>query len=473
MATRREFFGGFLTSGATLAGLPVFAQATSAWRIPSDEVIHKLLADRVERQKRGIGLVVGVIEPAGRRVVRYGRFAPNDPRSVGSDTIFQLGSVTKVFTTLLLSEMVLRGEVRLDDPAALYLPPGVRMPERGRPITLAHLATHTSGLPSMPTNLALKAKPNPIEAYMPSQLYAFLSTYQLPREPGAAAEYSNLAVSLLGRLLARRAGTDYESLVTARVLVPLGLASTSITLNADQRRRAVPGHDQYGRPVETWEMRTLAASGSLRSTADDMLEFLAARLGYRDTPLKAAMAFQTSQPRPTSDFNQSLGLGIRTDGKGGKQFGHNGGKAGYRSFIAFDPTARTGVIVLANMRSDDNLDPLGLHILTGRALPDAPPFPPAPPRRATVRPPTRLLKRYEGRYQFLPDVVLAVACQGERLLMDRVGTGVSEFFAVGEHEFVSREKDARIVFRMEDAGPATALLYSEDGRDRAPAPRIP
>src|SRR5688572_24477142 len=210
-----------------VGAMPQAAQAPPArsqtlWTIPSNDTIRKLLAERMAHN--GVGVVVGIIEPAGRRVVVYGKSAASNDRPLDGDTVFQIGSVTKVFTGLLLADMVQRGEVKVDDPASKYLPSGVRMPERGRPITLIDLSKHWSGLPSMPTNFSLDARPNPYEAYSVEELYQFLSSYELPREPGKQ-EYSNLGVALLGRLLARHAGMEYEELLKQRALAPLGLSS--------------------------------------------------------------------------------------------------------------------------------------------------------------------------------------------------------------------------------------------------------
>ena len=170
---------------------------------------------------------MGVIEPTGRRVVSYGNLANGDPRTLDGDTIFEIGSVTKVFTSLLLAEMVSRKEVALDDPAAQYLPEPVRMPERsGKAITLLDLSMHCSGLPRVPGNLNPKDPANPYADYSVDDLYQFLSGYTLPRDPGSEVECSNLGAGLLGHILARRAGTDYETLVRARITEPLSMPDT-------------------------------------------------------------------------------------------------------------------------------------------------------------------------------------------------------------------------------------------------------
>ena len=193
--------------------------------------IREILVKRIDQQKQAVGIVVGVIEPAGRRVIAHGNLAKGDPRTLDGDTIFEIGSISKVFTSLVLADMVSRKEVTLDDPAAKYLPEHVRMPERsGKPITLLDLATHSSGLPNVPSNMTRKDPANPYADYSVDDLYEFLSGYTLPRDPGSEVEYSNLGAGLLGHILACRAGTDYESLVRSRITRPLGMPDTGITL---------------------------------------------------------------------------------------------------------------------------------------------------------------------------------------------------------------------------------------------------
>src|SRR5580658_8217539 len=149
-------------------------------QVPSNDEIREILVKRIDRQKQAVGIVAGVIEPTGRRVVAYGNLAKDDPRTLDGDTIFEIGSVSKVFTSLLLADMVNRKEVALDDPAAKYLPENVRMPERsGKSITLLDLSTHRSGLPRLPGNFKPKDPYNPYGDYSVDDLYQFLSGYTL------------------------------------------------------------------------------------------------------------------------------------------------------------------------------------------------------------------------------------------------------------------------------------------------------
>ena len=177
--------------------------------LPSNDEVRAILANRIDVQHQGVGIVVGLIDRHGRRIVAHGTF-DKDTRPVNGDTLFEIGSATKVFTSLLLAEAVKRGEVALDDPVAKYLPSSVKVPERGgRKITLLDLATHTSGLPRLPLNMNPKDASNPYADYTVQQMYEFLASYTLPRDPGSMYEYSNLGGGLLGHVLALRAWMDY------------------------------------------------------------------------------------------------------------------------------------------------------------------------------------------------------------------------------------------------------------------------
>ena len=338
--------------------------------MPSDSEIQQILIDRIEVQHRSVGIVAGAIGPDGRRVIAHGRPAKSDSRPLGGETLFEIGSVTKVFTSLLLADMVQRGEVALDDPVAKYLPPGVHMPERnGRPITLLHLSTHTSGLPRLPTNMAAfaRASGNPYANYSVERLYTFLSQYRLRRDAGSQQEYSNVGVGLLGHVLALRAGTDYEALVRSRICEPLGMDSTSITLTREMRTHLAEGHDIFLRRTKNWDMPALPGAGALRSDVNDLLIFLAANLGYKESPLAPAMAAMLRVPESRERFGRDLALGwniLPLDGH--EIFWHNGGTGGYRSFVGFDPKTGTGVVVLSNAFTRAGVDDIGIHMLDSR-----------------------------------------------------------------------------------------------------------
>ena len=360
----------FYLFGTTILIAVGDAQPPAGSLVPPDSEIRGILVQRVNEFHQSVGMVVGMIGPDGRKVVSYGALEKGDPRALNGDTVFEIGSVTKVFTSLLLSDMVRRGQVALTDPVSKYLPASVRIPQRnGKQITLQNLATHTSGLPRLPGNLKPKDPANPYADYSVAQLYEFLSSYELPRDIGSQYEYSNLGGGLLGHLLTLRAGMDYEALVRARITAPLNMKSTSITLSPEMKARMAVGHDDKLKPVANWDLPTLAGAGALRSTANDMLTFLSANLGYNGTPLAPAMAAMLDVRRSsgTPGLDVALAWHIYSTPLGGGVVWHNGGTGGYRSFIGYEPKTRIGVVVLANAETAAGVDDIGLHLLNRKA----------------------------------------------------------------------------------------------------------
>jgi len=194
----RKTFSSFV-SLALMLGLSQCARP--AYGEELDE-IRRILQGRRGMQSGDIGLAVGIVSEKGSQTVSYGKLSRGSDREIDGDTVLEIGSITKVFTSILLADMVEHGEVSLNDPIAKFLPKSVRVPTKdGKEITLVDLSTHTSGLPRLPTNLAPKDPRNPYADYTVEQLYDFLSKYTLTREIGSKYEYSNLGVGLLGHLL--------------------------------------------------------------------------------------------------------------------------------------------------------------------------------------------------------------------------------------------------------------------------------
>src|SRR5215510_10064599 len=231
----------------------------------ADNEIKSILLDRVDRAKRSVGIVVGLVDEKGMRVISYGKPSQTSNQTLNGDSVFEIGSVTKVFTAILLADMVERGEVSLNDPISKYLPKSVKTPTRdGKEITLLHLTTHTSGLPYMPSNFTPKNDENPYADYSVEQMYSFLSQYRLQRDIGAKMEYSNYGVALLGHILALRAGTNYETLIRTRICAPLKMDNTSIKFSKEMLAHLAKGHNPDLNPVANWDLPTFAGAGGLR-----------------------------------------------------------------------------------------------------------------------------------------------------------------------------------------------------------------
>jgi D-alanyl-D-alanine-carboxypeptidase/D-alanyl-D-alanine-endopeptidase len=434
--------------------------APAAAQFPSDSAVLAIIKQRVD-MGRSSGIVVGLLEPGGRtRLVAYNERKHGESAFDGR-TIFEIGSITKAFTGALLADMVARGEVKLDDPVQKYLPATVRIPARGeKHITLLDLATQTSGLPRLPGNMNPRDGANPYADYTIDQLYAFLSSHELRRDIGVQYEYSNLGVALLGHVLALRAGKSYEQLVKERILDPLGMRSTSITLSVAQRKLLAPGHNQAGDIVSNWDLPTFAGAGALRSNVEDMLKFLAANLDTVNA-LSRNMRGAIVAQRPAGNAMMDIGLGwhIRKFTNGKRIVWHNGGTGGYRTVAAFDPASRQGVVVLTNSQQD--ADDIGFHLLEPSV-----PLAKLSPRveRVAVALNDEVLERYIGEYELTPAIKMTITRTGNQLYAQLTGQGPIRLWPENETDFFVKEVDAQMKFTRDAAGMTTSLTLFQNGQ---------
>lgn len=331
---------------AGLVLLPAMCAAQSTQNAPDAPSVQKLLEDRVAA---GVsGLVAVTLDAAGHTYHAAGvKQAGGDV--VDSLTVFEMGSVSKALTGLLLADMVVRGELALDDEVRRYLPHGVRMPAGAtRAITLLDLATHRSGLPRLPDNMMPLDATNPYAAYDTSRLHAFLDSHELRREPGEAYEYTNLGAGLLGHVLALRAGRSFEDLVTERILQPLGMLDTRHEPTPSMRQRLAVGHTAGGQPTANWQFNSLAGAGGWLSTPADMRRLADAMLQPPAGTLGDAFALAMRAHAETGPPQLRIGLGWHVLQRGDHPVPwHNGQTGGYFAFIGADAEAGTAVAILA------------------------------------------------------------------------------------------------------------------------------
>ena len=407
------------------------------------------------------GVVVGVLTPDGRHVYGYGRGTGTDGRPPGGDTVYEIGSASKVFTSLLLAGMVVEGKVSLDDPVQKYLPGTVKVPHRGeKPVTLEHLATHTSGLPRMPDNFKPKDPANPYADYTVGQMYEFLNGCQPARAPGEGYEYSNLGAGLLGHVVSLRAGKAYEDLLVGRIAGPLGMSDTRITLTDGMRRRLAPGHDADGSAVANWDIPTFAGAGAIRSTADDLLKFLSAQAGLTNTDPDLAKAIGlTHRRRAAAGGDTDVALGWHMNSKSGVLW-HNGQTGGYHSFLAVDPASRAGVVVLANTATGvvDTAGNALMRRLLGRPL-EPPPLPP------TVAVDRKVLDEYAGQYLMGLGLIVTVTREEDRLYAQLTGQPRFRIYPESQKTFYWRAVAAKVDFVDGADGKVAKLVLHQNGRD--------
>lgn len=403
------------------------------------------------------GLAVGIINVDQKSILVSGVARKSNQQLLNENSIFEIGSVTKTITGILLAEMVLRGEVQLDDPIINYLPKTVKVPTyEGHHITLRHLVTHTSALPRLPSNLKPADVTNPYADYTVQNMYEFLSSYELLREIGTKAEYSNLGMGLLGHILALKANTSYEELVTERLLKPLGMTETTIIIPEAKRRHLTNGHDQLGKATSHWDLPTLAGAGALRSTVKDMTLYLSVNMEPEHSPLSNAIELSHQiQSEFDTTASLSIGLGwIIQRNKDSSMIWHNGGTGGYRSFIGFNKQKERGVVVLAN--SLDDVDMLGINILNSNIEN----LKYIAPKITSIEP--EHMQKVTGNYQLAPNFILSITEENGQLFAQATGQQKAPIFAKSNTEFFYKVVDASITF-VEENGKVTSLILHQGG----------
>lgn len=392
-------------------------------------------------------LVIGIIDGKESAVFSFGK--------ADAESVYEIGSVTKTFTALLLADAVQAGQATLDDPVGKLMP-GYALPAYGaQQITLKDLVTQHSGLPRLPENMLPKFSDNPYAGYGEAELKQFLARYRMQHAPGARYEYTNLGFGVLGTALATQAGSSYGQLLERRISTPLGLAATGVQLTPAMRARLLPGHGKGGKAVANWDFDALAGAGAVYSNANDMLRYLRAHM----RPAGAYALVQ--QPLRTMGAGARIGMGWMIQPVHGRQVvWHNGMTGGYASFAGFTADGQRGVVVLTN--ANRTVDEFGLNTLS--------PPPPAEVRGEVALAPA-MLAQYEGRYQLAPDAVLAVRRAAGGMQAQLTGQSPAPIFASAADKFFYRVVDAQLIFSRNAAGGIAGVVLHQGGREMA-APRI-
>jgi CubicO group peptidase (beta-lactamase class C family) len=414
-----------------------------------------LLPERVEkaaRERIAAGsyqtLVFGVVDGDKSQIVAFGKL--DDGTTPDGDTVYEIGSITKTITATLLAQAVLSGRVTLDTPVAQLLP-DFKIPSRsGKKITLGELSTQHSGLPPMPSNFLPRDPANPFADYDAAKLKAFLAAYELPRDPGASYEYSNLGFGLLGYALAQSEHTTYGAVIDEEILKPLGMTMSGAAFTGAMRAHLAPGHDHTGTAASNWDIDALAGAGAIRSTANDMLRYLKANMGIDQPPLVAAMKLAQ---RPRSDMAKTMRIGLAwiTTDKG--IVWHNGMTGGYRSFLGFTADGRRGVVILANTAVD--ADDLGFATLDADA-------PLVPAYKAIVLP-SASLDEYVGTFKLAHKFLLKVFRMDEGLFAQATGQSAIPIFPSAPNEFFAKVVRASISFTRDPNGVVNGLVLHQNG----------
>lgn len=458
------------------------ASAARATRL-SDARIAEILNERIVKEKRAVGMIAVLVDGDQVRFVPAGNTRLGAESPVTPDTLFEIGSISKTFTSLLLADMALKGDVKLDDPVEKYLPQdfrGLKLRDHtGAPIRLVDLATHRSGIARMPDNMPNGTRFDPYVDYRERELLQYLKAREIlvetdggktTRKRDEAYEYSNFGFGLLGYALGRAAKTSYADLLQKRVLTPLGMTSTWLNVPGSADSRYSDGHyiekDGSIKRARHWRFDVLAPAGAIVTSGRDLARYAQAASGAVDTPL--ADAFKLAQkkyadgPAPINP----MGLGwIIAPLNGRTVFSHGGQTGGFSTSLWADPERKVAVAVLANT-GGASPDDIALHLLE-----------PSIPVKAVIRPQTAIsvdektLALYPGTYKLAPNFDVVVRLRDGRLYAQATGQGEFELFAKAANAFFARVANIEIVFNDIKDAKAMSFAITQGGGTRN-APRV-
>lgn len=425
--------------------------AARAQHFPPSEEVELMLRYLVEDGK-AVGIVVGLLKADGStRVVSYGSPGP-DALPLGPHSLFETGSIGKTFTATLLADMVMKGEVALEDPVAVYLPDTLRVPSLGgREITVLDLATHRSGLPKNADNHQPADLDNPYADFTFETIYDFLAGHQLRREPGAQFEYSNLGFQLLGHALARTARTTYTNLLEDRILDPLNMTNAGPEVDGENAAHMVRGH-RNGSVVPYWtgtEAR-LGAGGQV-ANVEDMLKYLDANVGPPESELERAMRNAHEPRRPWGTAGAEIGLAWKSDSIDGRWIVEHGGNTlGFTSLIAFDPEREVGIVWLTNTFAFTDPTPREL-LVQGRR-----------PTIQEVQMTPAALASFAGEYRYASGPSVHIRMEDEGFLTIQTPRRArSRIFASSDTSFSADRGDSRVIFDKNEAGEVRGIRVDQ------------
>ena len=431
-------------------------------RTPADPEIP--LGKRVEELAKPyidhdlvVGMSIGVIRDDQQAAVHLG-IADQSGNSPTDETIYEIASISKVFTGILLADAVTRGELRLDQPAQDLLPDGVKMPSwQGEPITLLQVATHRSGLPRLPDNMPGLQSDNPYADYTSVLAYRFLNQHQLPRAPGEKNEYSNFAFALLGHLLAERAETSYDDLLQKRLTTPLGMHETRVALTAPMRERLATPHGVDCKPTSQWTFADMPGAGGIHSSISDMLRFARANLNPPEGDLGNALELAWEKHHEAAPGEFAMGLAWQIAGDGSTRW-HNGQTGGFHSMLMVNRPARLAVVILSNtaVMDIDQLAGQTIQMLAGAKV---------APRQfdSTVQVAPELMKRLEGRYQLAPNFIFTVSVQDDKLMVGVTNQPTLQVYPKSDTEWFYKVVDATLTFKVNEQGVFDTLELFQNG----------
>ena len=416
--------------------------------------LEKVLKHKVETEKLSVGIAVAIIENGKVSFINVGLANKETAQEIDQNTLFEIGSVSKVMTSTALATFVDEGKLKLSDPVQNYLPKSVRLPMKNdKAITFESLASHRSGLPRLPSNMPFGDPLNPYADYTTGMMYAFLNQYTLPREVGESPEYSNLAVGLLGHTLAKIDDMNYEQMLMQRVLKPLKMKDTFVDVPKSALTRRSKGHNGNLESTDYWQLPAMAGAGAVVSDASDMALYLKANMQQNELASAIKLSHQS-----TAEFGNShtkVGLGWIIQGTAdGDIYMHNGQTGGFASFIGFNPTLHKGIVILSN--TSISMDEIGYSYLTNSLA--------SLKLTTPVKVAEVALAKLIGKYELVPGFILSITHDEDKLFVQGTGQPRLPLTANSINEFVNNAVKARIQFELDADGIATSLTMYQGGQ---------
>lgn len=407
-------------------------------------------------------MAIALIDSSGTYYFNFGKTEKNG-KEVDENTIYEIGSISKVFTGILLAQQILDGDLKIDDKINDLLPDSIEVPVIGpEEITVGNLADHTSGLPRMPNNFTPANPNNPYADYTVNQMYEFISNYQPSREVGSEYEYSNIAQGLLGHLLAKNKDKPYEKLMIETIAAPLGMNDTRIQCSERMKENLAIGHSG-GKAVENWDIPTLAGAGAIRSSTLDMAKFISANLGYVNTPVADAMKLSHKvRHDKAGEMSVAMAWHIK-NGENGDILWHSGGTGGYRTFAGFVKETGKGIVILTN--SFYSSDDIGFYLLDPSSELVDLKF-----KSDAIELPESTLSKYVGVYELSPDFKISVTREGNQLFAQATGQDRFEIYPETNTLFFLTVVEAKISFQLKEGGVEGLTLFL--GGQKMPGKKI-
>lgn len=336
--------------------------STFSAQLPADSI--KAIIKEAVNSKRSKSIIIGIIDADGRKIYSEGSISDENPVKPDENTMYEIGSITKIFTSLALADMYLKKELDLNDPISKFLPPNVHSPIRnGKEITLLNLATHRAVFPRYPYNTDPKDLDKPYADYTEKKLFEYVSAFKPDMDFNSRWRYSNVGYGLLGNIITSASKSkNYERLITEKIAIPLCMNSTVITLTPRLKKDMAPGYSEYGKPVNLLDLSSIEAAGAFRSNINDMLTFAGENLGLIPSDFFPVLEFSHLKQAKKDGDNSYVTLGWTLWGDDGKNIlFKDGGTPGFQTFIGIDKNKKTGVVILSN--SNNTVKDIGTYIL--------------------------------------------------------------------------------------------------------------